>query len=144
VEDDDEHGGDGPDPVEGFRAFRPVGCLIMEEELHSTGTPVDAVCNLRDPVIAGDDELALLGTLVEGRVIDVFYWGVWVDLGLSCVGFIDALYIDDDDHYVVGDTVIGYLSSFDEKTGKFWVRPPGQKPVGERLLDPSYGAGVDQ
>jgi hypothetical protein len=58
---------------------------------------------------ASGSELGLLGTLVQGRVVDVFYWGVWLDLGLSCPGFIDALYIDDDDHYVVGDKVTGYL-----------------------------------
>ncbi|MFJ9785421.1 hypothetical protein ACIRSS_38015 [Amycolatopsis sp. NPDC101161] len=91
----------------------------------------------------GDGELELLGTLTEGKVVDVFYWGVWLDLGLSHLGFIDALYIDDDDHYAVGDTVTGYLSSFDERSGKFWFRPPGQKPVEERLRDPNYGASPE-
>lgn len=89
-------------------------------------------------------ESRLLGTLVEGQVVRVFYWGVWLDLGLSHIGFIDALYIDDGDHYAVGDTVTGYLSSFDEKTGKFWVRPPGQKPIAERLRDKNYGADVSR
>jgi len=63
---------------------------------------------------------------------------VWLDLGLSHVGFIDALYIDDDDHYAVGDVVTGYLSSFDEKTGKFWFRPPGQKPIDQRLREKGF------
>lgn len=79
------------------------------------------------------DERALLGTLVEGRVIAVFRWGIIVDLGLSHVGLIDALYIDDDDNYAVDDVVTGYLSSFNELMEKFWLRPPGQVPIDERL-----------
>jgi hypothetical protein len=34
--------------------------------------------------------------------------------------------------------VTGYLSSFDEKTGKFWVRPPGQKPIEDRLREKGH------
>lgn len=80
-----------------------------------------------------EGERALLGSLVDGRVVAVFNWGVVVDLQLSHVGFIDPLYIDDDDHYSVGDRVTAYLSTFDEKMEKFWLRPPGQVPVSERL-----------
>jgi hypothetical protein len=91
-----------------------------------------------------DDESRLLGTLVEGTVIAVFRWGVILDLGLSHVGLIDALYIDDDDRYAVGDTVTGYLSSFNEGMSKFWVRPPGQKPIEERLRDKGYGRSTSR
>jgi hypothetical protein len=49
------------------------------------------------------------------------------------VGYIDPLYIDDTDHYEKGDRVSAYLSTFDERMGKFWLRPPGQIPVSERL-----------
>jgi len=80
-----------------------------------------------------DAERALLGTLVEGTVVAVFQWGVIVDLNLSRVGYIDPLYIDDTDHYEKGDRVSAYLSTFDERMGRFWLRPPGQIPVSERL-----------
>jgi hypothetical protein len=83
-------------------------------------------------------EAALLGTLVEGTVVAVFRWGVIVDLKLSHVGLIDALYIDDDDRYEEGDQVRAYLSSFDERMGKFWLRPPGQVPVSERLRQKGF------
>lgn len=84
------------------------------------------------------DEAALLGTLVEGTVIAVFRWGVIVDLGLSCVGLIDVLYIDDHDSYEVGDVVSAYLSSFSEGMEKFWLRPPGQVPISERLRQKGF------
>jgi hypothetical protein len=58
---------------------------------------------------------------------------VFVDLGLSHVGFIDPLYLDDGDHYQIGQQVRAYLSTFDERRGEFWLRPPGQVPVDERL-----------
>lgn len=74
-----------------------------------------------------------MGTLVEGEAIAVFRWGVIVDLGLSHVGLIDVLYIEDDDNYQVGDRVSCYLSVFDEMKRKFILRPPGQVPVVERL-----------
>lgn len=66
-------------------------------------------------------------------MIAVFRWGVIVDLGLSHVGLIDALYIDDGDGYRVGDVISGYLTTFDERMEKFWLRPPGQVSVTERL-----------
>ncbi len=78
-------------------------------------------------------ERALLGTLVTGTVQAVFRWGVIVDLGLSHVGFIDPLYIDDGEHYEVGQQVRAHLSTFDEQQRKFWLRPPGQVSVAERL-----------
>ena len=84
------------------------------------------------------DERALLGSLVEGRVIAVFRWGVIVDLGLSHVGLIDALYIDDDDKHTVDDVVTGYLGVFDENMEKFWLRPPGQVPIAERLRQKGF------
>jgi ribosomal protein S1 len=84
------------------------------------------------------EEAALLGSLVEGRVVAVFRWGVIVDLGLSHVGLIDALYIDDHDTYREGDIVSAYLTSFDERMEKFWLRPPGQVPVSERLREKGF------
>lgn len=83
-------------------------------------------------------ERALLGTLVEGTVVAVFQWGVIVDLGLSHVGFIDPLYIDDCDHYEKGDRVSAFLSTFDERMERFWLRPPGQVPVSERLRQKGF------
>jgi len=80
-----------------------------------------------------DAERALIGNLVTGTVQAVFRWGVIVDLGLSHVGFIDPLYIDDNDHYEVGQQVRSYLTTFDEQQRKFWLRPPNQVPVAERL-----------
>lgn len=80
-----------------------------------------------------EDERALLGTVVTGTVRAVFRWGVIVDLGLSHDGFVDPLYIDDEHHYEPGRQVRAYLSTFDEKQQKFWLRPPGQTPVAERL-----------
>ncbi|MFL6073302.1 MAG: hypothetical protein ACJ73S_07910 [Mycobacteriales bacterium] len=86
----------------------------------------------------GDSEFALLGSLVEGSVLAVFRWGVIVDLGLSHVGLIDALYVDDDDNYQVGDRISAYLTHFDDRMEKFWLRPPGQIPVSERLRRRGY------
>ncbi|GAA0730781.1 hypothetical protein Drose_26915 [Dactylosporangium roseum] len=84
-------------------------------------------------------ERALIGTLVEGEVEAAFRWGVIVDLGMSRVGLIDALYIDDDDDYQVGGRVSAYLDSFDSKKNKFILRPPGQVPVAERLKNLGLG-----
>ncbi|WP_159049749.1 S1 RNA-binding domain-containing protein [Streptomyces sp. NRRL WC-3618] len=78
-------------------------------------------------------EMGLMGTIVEGDVIAVFRWGVIVDLGLSYVGLIDVLYIEDDDNYQVGDRVSCYLDCFDKQKRKFILRPPGQVPLAERL-----------
>ncbi|MFF3511449.1 hypothetical protein [Streptomyces sp. NPDC002573] len=69
----------------------------------------------------------------EGRVEAVFRWGVIVDAGLSRVGLIDALYIDDEDHYEVGQSVSCYMDCFDEQKDKFILRPPHQVPLAERL-----------
>jgi hypothetical protein len=78
-------------------------------------------------------ELSLIGKLVEGRVEAVFRWGVIVDLGLSRVGLIDALYVDDDDKYEVDQHVACFLDEFDEKKNEFILRPPSQTPLIERL-----------
>lgn len=85
-----------------------------------------------------EEETALLGTLVDGTVVAVFRWGIIVDLKLSHVGLIDALYVDDDDHYEVGARVNGYLTHYDERMEKFWLRPPGQVPVSERLRQKGF------
>ncbi|MFJ5532645.1 hypothetical protein ACWERW_26525 [Streptomyces sp. NPDC004012] len=78
-------------------------------------------------------ESSLLGQLIKGRVEAVFRWGVIVDAGLSRVGLIDALYIDDEDRYEVGQSVTCYLDCFDEQKDKFILRPPQQVPLSERL-----------
>jgi hypothetical protein len=85
-----------------------------------------------------DEEKALLGTLVDGPVVAVLRWGVIVDLSLSHVGLIDALYVDDDDHYGAGDRVRAFLTHYDERMEKFWLRPPGQVPVSERLRQKGF------
>lgn len=85
-----------------------------------------------------DAERALIGTLVTGTVEAVFRWGVIVDLGLSHVGFIDPLYVDEDSHYEVGQPVRAYLTTFDEQQAKFWLRPPGQMPVADRLRNKGH------
>jgi ribosomal protein S1 len=84
-------------------------------------------------------EQALVGSLVEGEVEAVFTWGVIIDLGMSHVGLIDALYVDDDDDYQVGDRVSVYLDSFDSKKNEFILRPPGQVSVAERLKNLGLG-----
>lgn len=91
-----------------------------------------------DDMQVSEAERALIGTLVEGTVEAVFRWGVVIDLGLSHVGFIDALYVDDGDRYEVGDRVGVYLSGFDARQNKFWLRPPGQTPVSERLRQKGF------
>ncbi|MFF4602818.1 hypothetical protein ACFY12_08715 [Streptomyces sp. NPDC001339] len=78
-------------------------------------------------------ERSLIGQLVRGRVLAVFRWGVIVDLGLSRVGLIDVLYIDDGDSYEVGDEIEGNLDYFDEQKDKFILRPPHQTSISERL-----------
>lgn len=78
-------------------------------------------------------EHGLIGKIIEGRVEAVFRWGVIVDLGLSRVGLIDALYIDDDDEYYAGQKVSGYMDCFDEKKNEFILRPPTQIPLADRL-----------
>ncbi|MFJ7593461.1 hypothetical protein ACIQZO_40055 [Streptomyces sp. NPDC097617] len=80
-----------------------------------------------------EHEQRLIGEMVDGEVEAVFRWGIIVDLRLSRVGLIDALYIDDEDNYQVGDRVSGYLDCFDEQKGKFILRPPDQIPLAERL-----------
>jgi ribosomal protein S1 len=86
-----------------------------------------------EPPLITPEERALIGTLVTGTVEAVFRWGVIVNLGLTHPGYIDPLYIEDTDRYVVGQVVEAYLSSFNASQRKFWLRPPGQIPVAERL-----------
>lgn len=83
-------------------------------------------------------EEALVGSLIEGTVEAVFRWGIIVDLGLSRVGLIDALYIDDDDSYEIGDQITGYLDSYDELKEKFIIRPPKQESLTDRLRRKGY------
>jgi hypothetical protein len=78
-------------------------------------------------------DLSIVGSTVEAKVIAVFRWGVILDLDLSKVGLIDALYIDDGDEYAVGDTVTVMLDDFDEQKDKFIARPPAQIPLADRL-----------
>ncbi|GGS63864.1 hypothetical protein AB0E75_24900 [Streptomyces griseoviridis] len=80
-----------------------------------------------------DAEKAVVGQTVEGAVEAVFRWGAIINLGLPHVGFVDALYIDDSDQYEVGRTLQVHVSSFDVRQNKFWLRPPGQTPVVDRL-----------
>jgi ribosomal protein S1 len=83
---------------------------------------------------AGDTGEALVGSLVEGTVEAVFRWGIIVDLGFPSRGFIDPLYIDDDDPYEVGQRVRAYVVSVDaDAQRKLRLRPPGQTPVADRL-----------
>jgi len=91
-----------------------------------------------DNMQVSDVERSLIGSLVEGTVAAVFRWGVVVELGLSHVGFIDALYVDDSDRYEVGDKVSVYLTRFDARQNKFWLLPPGQTPVSERLRQKGF------
>ncbi|WP_367322909.1 hypothetical protein [Streptomyces sp. HUAS ZL42] len=89
-------------------------------------------------------DLRLVGHLVEGEVVAVFRWGVIVDAGLSRVGLIDVLYIDDDDTYRPGDRVSCYLESFDEMKDKFILRPPGQVPLADRLREARERRSADE
>lgn len=80
------------------------------------------------------EEKELMGSHIEGTVLDVFRWGVFVDLGLSHVGFIDVAYIEDD-VYEVGQVVAGHLSSYNKTTRQFWLRPLGKTPMAEYLAN---------
>ncbi|MDH6576004.1 hypothetical protein [Kitasatospora sp. MAP5-34] len=80
-----------------------------------------------------EHEQGLIGEIVDGEVEAAFRWGVIVNLGLSRVGLIDALYVDDEDNYQLGDRVSCYLDCFDEQKDKFILRPPSQIPLAERL-----------
>lgn len=63
----------------------------------------------------------------------MFTWGVIVDIGLSCLALIDALYVDDGDVYIVGDEIQAHLDHFDEMKREFLLRPEGQERVADRL-----------
>jgi hypothetical protein len=78
-------------------------------------------------------DLSIVGATVEAKVIAVFHWGVILDLGLSKMGLIDALYIDDGDEYAVGEAAMVVLDDFDEQKDKFIARPPTQIPLVDRL-----------
>ena len=78
-------------------------------------------------------DLSIVGTTVEAQVVAVFHWGIILDLGVSKVGLIDALYIDDGDEYVVGESVTVVIDEFDEMKDKFIARPPVQIPLVDRL-----------
>lgn len=80
-----------------------------------------------------EHERGLIGRIVEGRVEAVFRWGVIVDLELSRVALIDALYVDDGDKYYVGQKISGYLDCFDAKKNEFILRPLSQIPLADRL-----------
>lgn len=80
-----------------------------------------------------DEERNLIGSVAVGEILEIFHWGIIVDLELSKVGFIDVLYIDGDEGYVVGGLVTGHLDDFDERKGKFILRPIGQTSLAERL-----------
>ena len=69
-----------------------------------------------------------IGQIALGRVVAVFRWGVILDLGLSRLGLIDALYIDDCDAYAEGRSVEVLLDSFDKRKYKFIAKPPRQTP----------------
>ncbi|MEU6981294.1 MULTISPECIES: hypothetical protein [unclassified Streptomyces] len=88
-----------------------------------------------------ESERKLIGSVTEGVIEAVFRWGVIVDLGLSRVGLIDALYIDEASHYLPGELVRCHLDDFDEMKGKFILRPMGQIPLMERLRDAGYRPG---
>lgn len=83
-------------------------------------------------------EVDRIGQLVSGRVLAVFRWGVILDLNLSRLGLVDAIYIDDGDLYVDGQHVEVYLDGFDEQKDKFIARPPGQVPLVERLRQKGF------
>ncbi|RMI45212.1 S1 domain-containing protein [Streptomyces triticirhizae] len=79
-----------------------------------------------------------MGSLVVGRVVAIFNWGVIVDIGLSKVGLIDALYVDDEDKYEPGAEVAAYLESLDSMKDKYILRPPHQTSLAERLRNKGY------
>jgi hypothetical protein len=79
-----------------------------------------------------------IGQLTTGKVVAIFRWGVILDLNLSRSGLIDALYVDDDDNYVVDDVVHVYLDSFDVQKDKFIARPPHQVSLADRLREKGF------
>lgn len=85
-----------------------------------------------------DDEPAGAGQLLTGTVLAAFHWGVILDLGLARPGLIDAVYIDDDDEYAVGQEIVVHVDTFDEQKDKFIARPPSQVPLAERLRSKGF------
>jgi hypothetical protein len=83
-------------------------------------------------------ELRLVGSLITGRVVAVFNWGIIVDIGLSHVGLIGALYIDDGDKYETEEEVVAYLESYDSMKEKYILRPPHQTSLAERLRNKGF------
>ena len=75
----------------------------------------------------------LFGRLVRGKIEAVFRWGIIVELDWEHKGLIDALYVNDEDVYIVGRTVEAVLDGFDERKQKYILRPPHQTPLAERL-----------
>lgn len=72
------------------------------------------------------------GRLVVGTVTSVHPYGVFVDLGLEYVGFIDPVYIEND-VYHVGDRVEAYIYGFRDWNHQYALRPKGKMPISEWL-----------
>lgn len=80
-----------------------------------------------------------IGRSAEGTVIAVFRWGIILEVGLSRVGLIDALYLDGSHEYVVGHVVTVIIDHFDEVKDKFLARPPSQIRIRDRLAHLDLG-----
>jgi ribosomal protein S1 len=87
-----------------------------------------------------DSRRSRVGLIVAGSVSLVRPWGVYVDVGLEHVGYIDPVNIRDA-HYEAGDRVEAYVVDFRERSRVYELRPKGsasppdggQQAVSERL-----------
>jgi predicted RNA-binding protein with RPS1 domain len=83
-----------------------------------------------------------IGRLVVGKVEMVRPWGVYVNVGLDHLGYIDPVNIQDD-LYDVGDNAEAHVVDFRERNSVYELRPKGELPLHDRLHNREKGAGVD-
>lgn len=75
---------------------------------------------------------SLIGRVVVGTVEMVRTWGVYVNVGLDHLGYIDPANIQDD-LYDVGDNVEAYVVHFRGRDGVYELRPSSKVCLQERL-----------
>ncbi|GAA3589065.1 hypothetical protein GCM10022198_11120 [Klugiella xanthotipulae] len=73
-----------------------------------------------------------IGMIVQGVVIDVYRWGVFVDIKKESIGNIDPIYIENDT-YVAGEKVTVFVEAYRDNEGQYFLRPLGKVPYRERL-----------
>jgi hypothetical protein len=82
-----------------------------------------------------------VGLLVTGTVSMVRPWGVFVDLGLECPGYIDPIHVRDD-HYDAGDQAEGCIVDFRERSRVYELRPSASPSLRERRCQQAEADGL--